>query len=76
MVYIRNETADILELFDDLLIKHGIKIESPEDDEREEGNDAALYGSTYGELFDEVECMLMHICENVKAGEEVVYGWK
>lgn len=34
MVYIRNETANILDMFDDVLTKHGIKVPSPEDDER------------------------------------------
>ena len=71
MVYIRNETAEILELFDDLLVEHGIKIPSPEDDEREECNEAALYGSVYSDLFDEIEMRLIDITEQVKAGEYV-----
>ena len=71
MVYIRNETAEILELFDDLLVEHGIKIPSPEDDEREPYNEAALYGSVYSDLFDEIEMRLIDITEQVKAGEYV-----
>ena len=33
MIYIRNETADILDMFDDMLAENGIKVPSPEDDE-------------------------------------------
>ena len=52
MIYIRNETADILEMFDDVLVDNGIKVPSPEDDERGEDNGAALYGSVYYDLYD------------------------
>lgn len=72
MVYIRNETAHILDMFDDVLTKHGIKVPSPEDDERDEDNDAALYGSVYYDLFDDLEYTLMRIVEQVRAGEEVI----
>lgn len=76
-IYIRQETANILEMFDDLLIKNGIKIPSPEDDEREESNSAALYGSVYSDLFDEIEFILNHIVEETKAGTTVVMdGWE
>lgn len=77
MIYIRNETADILDMFDDVLTKHGIKVPSPEDDERDEDNDAALYGSVYYDLFDDLMYTLMHIVEQVRAGEEVITdGWR
>ena len=72
MIYIRNETADILDMFDDMLTENGIKVPSPEDDERGEDNDVALYGSVYYELFDRLEDALVEIIERVKAGEEVV----
>lgn len=72
MIYIRNETADILDMFDDMLAENGIKVPSPEDDERGEDNDVALYGSVYYELFDRLEDALVEIIERVKAGEEVV----
>lgn len=76
MIYIWNETADILEMFDDVLVDNGIKVPSPEDDEREESNGAALYGSVYSDLFDRLEYILIDIVEKVKSGEEVIYGWK
>lgn len=77
MIYIRNETADILEIFDNVLVENGIKVPSPEDDDRGEDNEAALYGSVYYDLFDELEYILMHIVEQVRAGEEVITDrWK
>lgn len=77
MVYIKNETANILDMFDDMLSENGIKVPSPEDDEREEDNEAALYGSVYYDLFDEIEYILTHIVEQVQAGEKVVTdGWE
>lgn len=72
MIYIRNETADILEMFDDVLVDNGIKVPSPEDDDRGEDNEAALYGSVYWSLFERLESILIDITEKVKAGEEVV----
>ncbi len=72
MIYIWNETADILEMFDDVLVDNGIKVPSPEDDEREESNDAALYGSVYYDLYDRVKDTLLDIVKKVKAGEEVI----
>lgn len=72
MVYILNETADILDMFDDVLVDNGIKVPSPEDDDREEDNEAALYGSVYWTLFERLENALTDITEKVKAGEEVV----
>lgn len=72
MVYIMNETADILDMFDDMLADNGIKVPSPEDDERGEDNEAALYGSVYWTLFERLESTLIDIVEKVKTGEEVV----
>lgn len=72
MVYIMNETADILDMFDDVLADNGIKVPSPEDDERGEDNEAALYGSVYWTLFERLESTLIDIVNKVKTGEEVV----
>lgn len=71
-IYIRMETANILEMFDDLLVENGIKVPSPEDDEREESNAAALYGTVYSNLFDEIEYVLANIAEEAKAGTEII----
>lgn len=72
MIYLMNETADILDMFDDVLVDNGIKVPSPEDDEREEDNEAALYGSVYWTLFERLEDAILDIVDKVKAGEEVV----
>lgn len=50
MIYIRNETADILEMFDDVLADNHIKVPSPEDDDREEDNEAALFMDTIKDI--------------------------
>ena len=73
-IYTMNEAVDILEKFDDLLIENGIRIPSPEDDQREPENDAALYGSVYWDLLDYIEENLITISERVKAGGECIYG--
>ena len=58
-----NEKAiAILEVFEDLLDSKGIEI--PCEDEREQderhdgGNDAKIYGTEYGELYDAIEKIL------------------
>ena len=58
-LFTRTVAADIVELFEDLLVKHGIKVPSPEDDERDIDDDACLYGSTYGDLLDDVERVII-----------------
>lgn len=50
-----------VEAFDDFLREKGIKIpcaDETEEAERTEDNDAALYGSEYSELVDEIEALL------------------
>lgn len=59
--YTHDEAARIVDLFESLLDKHGIRIPSPEDDEREADNEAKLYGSVYSELLDSVEDELIDI---------------
>jgi hypothetical protein len=72
MIYIRNETANILEIFDNVLVENGIIVPSSEDDDRGEDNEAALYGSVYWTLFERLENALFDIVKKVKAGEEIV----
>jgi len=71
MVNTHNLTADILELVDNFLGTFGIRVPSPEDDEREPDNDAALYGSTYAELMDSIEPMIVDAVERAAAGETI-----
>lgn len=65
LIYSRDEAVLILELFENLLDEHGIKIPSPEDDERDEGS-GALYGSPYSNLLDEVEESIISIVRRAR----------
>lgn len=71
-IYTHNEAAEIVDLFEEILDHYGIRVPSPEDDEREEDNSAKLYGSVYSDLLDNVEDKLVSIIERAKAGDKVV----
>lgn len=60
-IYTHDESAQIIELFELVLCNYGIKVPSPEDDERESDNEAVLYGSVYSELLDDVEAHLIKL---------------
>lgn len=70
-IYTRDEAAAIVELFENVLIANGIVVPSPEDDDKEDDNEAALYGSTYSDLLDEVEYMLVELLKKSKNREIV-----
>lgn len=65
--------ADIVEMFDDLLTAHGIKVPSEEDEERGADNDAALYGMVYWNLLDDVERIVADAAKRAKT-EDIVEG--
>lgn len=69
MIYTRNEAADILEKFEDVLISNGICVPSPEDDERDKEDMVGLYGSTYYDLLDIVEQKIVEILKRRGDGE-------
>lgn len=71
-LYTHDEAMLIVEMFEDVLCTNGIKVPSPEDDEREPGNEAALYGSTYSDLLDSVEAALIALLDKHSPGAEVV----
>ena len=71
-IYTHDEAALIIEEFETVLEKYGITIPSPEDDEREEDNEATLYGSTYSDLLDSVEGMLISLLNRRANGAPVV----
>ena len=71
-IYTENVACDIVELFDDLLVENGIRIPSEEDAEREEDNEAALYGMVYFNLVSKVENMLIDIARRAEHGEEII----
>ncbi len=63
-IYTRNEAADIVEMFEDVLSEHDIEVPSDEDDERDEDDMVGLYGSTYYDLLDEVESTIASVFLN------------
>lgn len=76
IIYTHNEAAGIVNLFEEILDKHNIKIPSPEDDECSEDNSAALYGTVYGNLLDEVETILLEIIFQVQHGETDIVAYE
>lgn len=62
-IYTHDEASIIVEFFEDILVDNGIKLPSPEDDDRDSENDAALYGSVYDNLLTQVEERLISLLE-------------
>lgn len=71
-IYTHDIAAQILECFEETLLRCGITVPSSEDDERESDNDAALYGDTYWDLLDEVEGILIETLDGHTNETEVV----
>lgn len=71
-IYTHDEAALILELFENLLAAYAVRLPSPEDNQREADNSAALYGSVYADLLDTVESRLIDLLNRCQRGEEVV----
>ena len=71
-IYTHDEAARIVELFEDVLDEYGIKVPSPEDDEREPDNEAKLYGSVYWGLMDGVEERVIELLRAHKPDAAVV----
>lgn len=72
-IYTHNEAANLIEVFEDTLINDGIRIPSPEDNEREP-DDLGLYGTMYGDLLDDVEDAMIGLLNpvNISAKDEVL----
>lgn len=64
-IYTRDWAARILEFLEDMLSDSGIILPSPEDDDKDEDNEASLYGSTYSDLLDSVESILTNWADDV-----------
>ena len=73
-VYTHDEAAAILEQFEKVLDQYGIRVPSPEDDEREDDNGACLYGSVYSDLLDDVEDLLLDMLKRYRSSGKVVPG--
>ncbi len=57
----------IVETFEEVLDRYDVTLPSSEDDEREQGNTARLYGMTYYGLLDAVEALIADYCKDVKS---------
>ncbi len=73
-IYTHDEAAKIVELFESVLDNYGIKIPSPEDDEREADNAASLYGSVYSGLLDSIENNLIEMLVRHNNADDVITG--
>lgn len=62
-VYTRDIAAQIVENFENVLDEQDVTLTSPEDDEKEAGNAARLYGSAYYDLLDAVESIVIQKLE-------------
>lgn len=67
-IYTHNEAADLVELFEDILIGYKICVPSYEDDERDPEDMVGLYGSTYYDLLDGVEACVIDYIDTVHKG--------
>jgi hypothetical protein len=71
-IYTHDEAMRIVELFEDVLSQYNISIPSPEDDDRDPEDIIGLYGSTYGDLLDDVEARIIDILGTHDADTEVI----
>lgn len=71
-IYTRNEAADIVDFIEDILISYGIKVPSPEDDERDPEDNLGFYGTTYSDILDKVEGILINLLRHAKPGVSVI----
>ncbi|MEY8430943.1 hypothetical protein AALC75_10485 [Lachnospiraceae bacterium 48-42] len=62
-VYTHDIAARIVENFESVLDEQDITLTSPEDDEKELDNTARLYGSTYCDLLDAAESIVIQTLE-------------
>lgn len=71
-IYTHDEAARIIDMFEEILEQHNVRIPSPEDEERDSDNIVGLYGSTYADLLDDVEALLIGLIEDAAHGCEVI----
>lgn len=72
-IYTHDRAAEIAEIFEGVLDRYGIKVPSPEDGEREDDNEAKLYGSTYSDVLDGVEAVLVETLDEAGAKDYIPY---
>lgn len=67
-IYTHNLAADMIELFENKLDERNVIV--PDEDRNGDPCEAAIYGMTYAYLLDDIEILLINICE--KANVEYV----
>lgn len=67
MEKMRELASAIVETFEEVLDRYDVTLPSSEDDEREQGNTARLYGMTYYGLLDAVEALIADYCKDIKS---------
>lgn len=73
-IYTHDEAMLIVDMFENILDDYGIKVPSPEDDERDPDDDAKLYGSVYSDLLDDIEESLIALLNKHKKHTEIITG--
>lgn len=73
-IYTHDEAMLIVAMFEDVLSEYDISVPSPEDDDRDPDDEVGLYGSTYGDLLDEVENKLIEILRKHTPETEIIEG--
>jgi hypothetical protein len=71
-IYTRDIAAEIVGLFEEVLSRYNISVPSPEDDDRDPDDMIGLYGSTYYDLLDTVECMIAELLKEHKPTDQIV----
>ena len=71
-IYTHDLAYNIVEVFEDTLDNFDVTLPSPEDDERDPENTARLYGTTYSDILDYVEGLLIESLD--RAGAEYIAG--
>lgn len=71
-IYTHDEALRIMELFEDVLAQHNVHVPSPEDDDRDEEDMIGMYGSTYGDLLDDVEENIVELLRRHETDKDVI----
>lgn len=70
-IYTHNEAAMLIEILEDRLIAADIYVPSPEDDERDPDDMVGLYGTTYGDLLEDVENVVIEFTIKTSEGKDL-----
>lgn len=69
-IYTHDIASDIIEVFEHVLESQDIILSSPEDDEKEPENKTPIYGSTYYEMQDTIEGIIIEMLKQAGIEED------